>query len=79
MCPRVIYPPLSTNLRHMDSHDLSPFGSELKAYILEATRTWYAHHEFSDSRCDTVCIWYNENFLGTRGWNKTQIYIISRI
>ena len=30
----------------MDSHDLSPFGSDLKAYILEATRTCYAHHDF---------------------------------
>ena len=28
----------------MDSHDLNPFGSDLKAYILEATRTWYVHH-----------------------------------
>ena len=27
-----------------------------------ATRTSYLHHEFSDSRCDTVCIWYNDNF-----------------
>ena len=30
----------------MDSHDLSPFGSDLKACILEVTRTWYVHHEF---------------------------------
>ena len=44
----------------MDSHDLSPFGSDLKAYILEASGTWYVHHEFSDCRCDTVCIWYND-------------------
>ena len=52
----------------MDSHTLSPlsFGSDFKAYILEATRTWQVQHEFSDCRCDTVCIWYNDNFL-TRG------------
>ena len=37
----------------MDSHDLSSFGSDLKAYISEATMTWYIHHEFSDCRCDT--------------------------
>ena len=47
----------------MDSHDLSSFGSDLKAYISEATTTWYVHHEFSDCRCDTVCIWYNDNFF----------------
>ena len=44
----------------MDSHDLSPFGSDLKAYMLEATGTWYVRHEFSDCRRDTVCIWYND-------------------
>ena len=57
----------------MDSHELSTFGSDLKAYILEATRTWYVHHhQFSDFKRDTVCIWYNDNLL-TRGWNKNQI------
>ena len=25
---------------------LSPFGSDLKAYILEATRTWHVQREF---------------------------------
>ena len=30
----------------MDSHDLSPFRSDLKAYVLEATGTWYVNHEF---------------------------------
>ena len=34
-----------------------------KAYILEAMRTWYIQHEFSDCRCDIVCIWYNDKFL----------------
>ena len=56
----------------MDSHDLSSFGSDLKAYIPEATTTWYVHHEFSDCRCDTVCMWYNDNFLAG-AWNKNQI------
>ena len=55
----------------MDSHDLSSFGSNLKPYMSEATMTWYVHHEFSDRRCDTVCIWYNDNFLA-RGWNKNK-------
>ena len=32
----------------MDSHALSPFGSDLKAYILEVTRTWPVQHKFSD-------------------------------
>ena len=27
----------STNLSHMDSHNLSPFDSDLKTYGLEAT------------------------------------------
>ena len=40
----------------MDSHDLSSFGSDLRAYISEAITTWYVHHQFSDCRCDTVCI-----------------------
>ena len=44
-------------------------GSDLKAYILEATRTWHIQHEFSDCRCDKVCIWYNDNFL-TRECSK---------
>ena len=58
-----------TNLSHIDSHALNPFGPDLKAYILEPTGTWHVQHEFSDCRCDTVFIWYNDNFL-TRGWNK---------
>ena len=37
--------------------------SYLKAYMLEATRTWHIQHEFSDWRCDIVCIWCNDNFL----------------
>ena len=45
----------------MDSHARSPFGSDLKAYTLEATRTWHVQNEFSDCRCDTVCIWYNDS------------------
>ena len=40
----------------MDAHALSPFGSDLKACILEASRTWHVQNEFSDCRCDTVCI-----------------------
>ena len=34
-----------------------------KAHILEATRTWYIQHEFSDSRYNIICIWYNDEFL----------------
>ena len=32
-------------------------------YILETTRTLHIQHEFSVSRYDIVCIWYNGNFL----------------
>ena len=49
-----------------------PFGSGLKAYILEATRTWQVQHEFYDSRSNIVCLWYNNNFL-RREWNKNQV------
>ena len=72
MSPRNLSTLGSTNLRHMDSHDLSSFGSDLMAYISEASTTWYVHHEFSDCRGDTVFIWYNDNSLA-RGWNKNQI------
>ena len=51
----------------MDSHDLSSFGSDLKAYTSEANTTWYVHHEFSDCRCDIICIWYNDNFIARDG------------
>ena len=40
-----------------------------KAHIFEATRTWHIQHEFSNCRCDIVCIWHNDNFL-TRGWSR---------
>ena len=60
------------NLNHMDSHALRPFGSDLKAFILEVTKAWHVQHEFSDCRCDTVYIWYSDIFL-TRGWNRNQI------
>ena len=51
------------NLSHMDSHALSPFGSDLKAYVLEATKTWHVQHKLCDCRCDTVIFWYNDNVL----------------
>ena len=38
-------------------------SSDLKAYILDATRAWHVQHEFSDCRCDIVCIWCNDKFL----------------
>ena len=49
-------PKFLTDLSHMDSR-------ALLAYILEAARTWHVQHEFSDCRCDIVCIWYNDNFI----------------
>ena len=30
----------------MDSHTLSPFGSDLKAHVLEATTTWHVNRNF---------------------------------
>ena len=53
----------------MISHALSSNVLILRAYILETTRRWHIQHEFSDCRCDIVCIWYNDNFL-TRGYRK---------
>ena len=44
-------------------------GSDLKAYTLEATRTWHVQHEFSDFRCDIVFIRHKDNIL-TRGVTK---------
>ena len=38
-------------------------GSDLKAYISEATRTWHVQHEFSDCRCDIVFVRHKDNFL----------------
>ena len=37
--------------------------AHIKRHILEATRTWYIQHEFSDCKCDIVRIWYNDKFL----------------
>ena len=45
---------------------------------MEATRTWHIQHEFSDCRCDVVCIWYNDNFFTTE-CNKNQIQAVFRI
>ena len=56
----------------MVSHALSPVGSDLKAYILEAAKAWYSEHEFYDRMCDICCVLHNDNFL-TRGCNKNQI------
>ena len=47
-------------------------GSDVKAYIMEVTRTWHVQHEFSDCRCDIACIWCNENFL-TKRYIKNEI------
>ena len=66
-----------TNLSHMHSHDLISFGLDLKAFILEAIRTWHVQHELADHKCDTVCFWYND-FL-SRGWNKNQIQAVLRV
>ena len=42
---------------------LALVGSDLKAYILEATWTWCVWHEFSDCTCDIVFIRHKDNFL----------------
>ena len=47
-------------------------GSDLKGYILEATRTWYEQHEFSDCRCDIVFVRHKDNFL-TRSAAKSNL------
>ena len=41
-----------TKLSDMISHAVSPFRSDLKAYILEATSIWHVQHEVSDCICD---------------------------
>ena len=54
----------SFNFTQFVSHGLTCF--ELCcSHILEAMSTWYIQHEFSDCRCDIVCIciWYNDKFL----------------
>ena len=50
-------------------HVLDLLGSDLKAYILEATRTWHVQHEFSNCRCDIVFVTHKDNFL-RRGATK---------
>ena len=57
----------------MESDALSPFGSDLKVYILEATRTWHGQHEFSDCRCYIACILHNNNVLMRGGEDATKI------
>ena len=47
-------------------------GSDLKAFVLEAARTWHVQHEFSDCICDIVFIRHKDDFL-TMGCNKNQI------
>ena len=51
----------SLNLSPMDSYALSPFGSDIKTFVVEATKTWHIQHEFSDCSFGTVCIWCNDN------------------
>ena len=61
------------NLNHMVSlMVLASVGSDLKAYILEATGTWHVQHESFDCRGDIVSIRHKENFL-TKECNKNQI------
>ena len=52
----------------MVSHALSPVVHILKGLYFGATRAWHIQHEFSDRRCDVVCVWYNDKFL-TRSCN----------
>ena len=35
-------------------------------------------HEFSNCRCDKVCIWYNDNFL-TRGCSNSRLQAVFRV
>ena len=51
---------------------LASVGSDLKAYILEATGTWHVQHESFDGRGDIVSIRRKENFL-PKECNKNQI------
>ena len=37
-------------------------SSAIQTQLLNFT-AWYIQHEFSDCRCDMVCIWYNDNCL----------------
>ena len=53
------------------SHALSPVVLILKGLCFRPTMTWHIQHEFSDCSCDTVCIWYNDNFF-TRGCSKLE-------
>ena len=53
-------------------------GSDLKGYILEATRTWHAQHKFSHCTCDIVFVRHKDNFLKT-GCNKDQIQAVFRV
>ena len=56
----------------MNSHDLSPFGSDLKAYILEATGLSMSIMNFLIADVIQFVSGTMTNVL-TRGWNKTQI------
>ena len=38
----------------------------------------FAKNRFSDGRCDTVCIWKNDNFL-VMGWNKNLFEAVLRV
>ena len=57
---------------------LALVASDLKAYILEATRTWHVQHEFSGCVCEIVFIRHKDNVL-TRGYNKNQIKAVFRV
>ena len=49
---------------------LALVDSDLKTYVLEATRTWHVQHEFSNCVCDLVFIRHKDNFL-TGGMKQT--------
>ena len=53
----------------MVSHALSPVVLILKGLYFGSYHDLAIQHEFSDCRCDIVCIWCNDNFL-TRGAAK---------
>ena len=57
---------------------LALVGSDLKAYILEATRTLHLQHEFSDFICDIVFIRHKDKFL-TIGCDKNQLRAVFRV
>ena len=64
-------PAKKPNLNHMVSHGLSPLELRFKGlyFVSYKDLAQYVQHKFSDHRCDTVVIRYEDN-LFTRGAAK---------